>query len=183
MTGLREILEHDDEEEEAMLTPETMLSQEEDRQKSAILFQIYEKSHDTAYPVPTLAVRTILLELYRSRVDSVYKIFHWPTLSHTLLLHNQQEKYTEPSTAVQALQFSLFFMAVCSITDDEAVAMGLGERLKLRQLYRSAVEDLLARSSLLQNPDIITLQAFIVYLVRLYPTDPLSEWLLLMFRV
>ncbi|CAN9254650.1 unnamed protein product [Alternaria alternata] len=53
-------------------------------------------------------------------------------------------------------------MSLCTITDIEAKEMGLGVRSDMLQHYRSAVEELLVRSNLLQSPDVFTLQTFVV---------------------
>ena len=66
-------------------------------------------------------------------------------------------------------------MSLCTITDSEAKEMGLGVRSDMLQHYRSAVEELLVRSNLLQSPDVFTLQTFVVYLVRQSPRSSASD--------
>jgi hypothetical protein len=166
--GLRETLENsEDEDEEEAPMPEPMAAQATKMHGiGAILFQHSHSNRNRLLPTPSLEVRTKLLHLYRSRVDSVYKILHWPTVLSIL-----EANYAGPgnglrSVSVQALEYAIYFMALCSITNSEAEEMGLGIRLDMLLLYRSAVEDLLTGSSLLHNPDLTILQAFVVYLVR-----------------
>jgi hypothetical protein len=67
--------------------------------------------------------------------------------------------------AMQALEFAIYFMAICSITDDEADTMMLGDRGLLIQQYRHATEILISRADLFRNKDLAVLQAFVIYIV------------------
>jgi hypothetical protein len=68
------------------------------------------------------------------------------------------------SLSLQALETAIYFMATCSLTDEEA--KGLGDKSRLLHTFRSSAEHLFAQSSLLQSPDLVLLQAFVIYLVR-----------------
>jgi hypothetical protein len=69
------------------------------------------------------------------------------------------------------LEYATYFMALCTITDEEADKIGLGVRLEICRQYQTTVEDLLVESDLLQHPDLIILQAFVIYLVREDPSQ------------
>jgi hypothetical protein len=162
--GLRETLESSEDEE--YTDPQEMqgISKTGSRDTGAIIFPSARQNDSGALPTPTLEAQKILLQLFRERVDSVYKIVHWPTVLATM------ERPTPPSdtklSSSQALEYSIYFMALCSITDDEAKGLGLGDRPSLVQTYRATVENLYANSTLLQSPDLTLLQAFMIYLVR-----------------
>lgn len=165
--GLRETLENSEDEDEETLMSEPMTAHATKTYSTgAILFQHSHSNQNRLLPTPSLEVRTKLLHLYRSRVDSVYKILHWPTVLSILEANYAGSGKISPSLSVQALEYAIYFMALCSITDSEAEEMGIGIRPDMLILYRSAVEDLLAGSSLLHNPDLTILQTFVVYLVR-----------------
>jgi hypothetical protein len=165
--GLRETLENSEDEMEA-----PGIRHLDDQEASnipstgAILFQ-HAVCEDIMPKVTLLPeTRKVLLEMYQTRVDNVYKILHWPTvLSQIDGSHNMNHGICL-KRSLELLETTIYFMAICSITNDEARTLGLGERLELLQVYRSTVEGLLARSALLQNPSIIDLQAFVIYLVR-----------------
>lgn len=132
----------------------------------SILFPLSLPGRGRMLPSPMKKVRAELLQLYRYRVDSVYKLLHWPTVLSMLSVSQGRSPDTAPSVSVQALEYSIYFMALCSITNKDAEEMELGYRLDMLYLYRSAVEDLLSKSCLLQSPDLTVLQAFAIYLVR-----------------
>jgi hypothetical protein len=58
-------------------------------------------------------------------------------------------------------------MSLCTVTDFEAKEMGLGMKSDILRHFRSIVEESLIESNLQQSPDFVTLQAFVIYLVRL----------------
>lgn len=132
---------------------------------SAILFT--QTLFHQRLPSPHFSLHTKLLQLYRSRVDNVYKILHWPTTLSTIETAHTSSSDAESSTSVsvQCLTYAIYFMAICSMTNQEAEIIGVGSRSSILQEYQSAVEALLANSSLLQTPDLFVLQAFVIYLV------------------
>ncbi|KAF2027988.1 hypothetical protein EK21DRAFT_70812 [Setomelanomma holmii] len=160
--GLRETLEGSDNEGEDAIRADDAAPDHTSTTlgTGAMLFQ---RTVDTQkYPSAfSTDIQRRLLELYRIRVDNVYKILHWPTIISTI------ETDLELTPSFQALKFSINFMAICSITDEEAIHFGLGPRLQLLQRQRGVLESTLACSSLLQNPDLTILQAFVIFLIGL----------------
>ncbi len=112
-------------------------------------------------------MQATLFDVYRQRVDCVHKILHWPTVLADVERGRQQEGMDILFRSKQALEYSICYMALCSLTDNEAAEMALGERQILLQMYRSATETLLTRSNFLEHPDVTGLQAFVIYLVSL----------------
>jgi hypothetical protein len=113
----------------------------------------------------TVHTQNTLLRLYRQRVDSVYKILHWPSVL-SMLEARRCNSGTPPRLSENVLENSIYFMAICSITATEAEKIGLGDRDSVLQLCQEQLETLFAQSNLLNSPDIILLQAFVIYLVR-----------------
>jgi hypothetical protein len=165
--GLRETLESSEDEEYTDSQEMQGVTETVSRDTRAIIFPSAHQNDSGALPIPSLGTQKILLQLFRERVDSVYKIVHWPTVLAII------ERPTPPSgtklSSSQALEYSIYFMALCSITDGEAKGLGLGDRPSLVQTYRATVENLYANSTLLQSPDLTLLQAFMIYLVRYHP--------------
>ena len=109
--------------------------------------------------------RNVLLYLYRQRVDCLYKILHWPTaLADIARLQSEAQDRYKP-TPIGALELSIYFTSLCSITNDEARNLGLGDRAGLIEQYRDATEKALSEAGLLQQPNVTVLQAFVIYLV------------------
>lgn len=122
--------------------------------------------------------RNILLYLYRQRVDCLYKILHWPTvLADISRLHSEAQDRYQP-TPVGALELSIYFTSLCSITNEEARTLGLGDRVGLIEHYREATEKALSEAGLLQQPNVTVLQAFVIYLVGSPTWLPYMTWML-----
>jgi hypothetical protein len=116
-------------------------------------------------PILSETVRSILLQVYRERVDCLYKALHWPSvLADILRLHNGGPEVRN-SNPHEALEYSIYFMSLCSITDEEASRFGLGDRLSLIEQCRAAAEQAISETALLQQPNVTSLQAFVIYLV------------------
>jgi hypothetical protein len=167
--GLREMLESSEDEAEgekqanvSMLNDSTAMSN-----TGVILFPLVNGNLTTGLPILTSDSQSKLLELYQHRVDSVYKILHWPSVLRMINKCDgyENERYSEMPEAI--LEAAIYFMAICSMTDSESVELGFGIRHEVLQEYRSIVEYNLAQSSLLHCPNLITLQAFVIYLVRI----------------
>lgn len=124
------------------------------------------QSYDLQPPRPPPAVREILLELFRARVDTVYKVVHIPTVFDLIRAASSDVKQT---TNVLALEYAIYFMAICTINENEAEAGGLGSRIELLRSYRVAAEHFLISSELMEHPDLHALQALIIYMVSDYP--------------
>lgn len=167
--GLRETIENTDDGLEDFNNGSGFMNEQDANDTSspcAILFrQTRSDTMGRASRLPSHA-HMELLEVFRMRVDSVYKILHWPSVLSKTHASSDGLRAVSSTSRLDLLETSICFMAICSITDDEARTMGLGVRLEALQTYRSAVEALLAKSNLLTNPNLTELQAFVIYLVR-----------------
>jgi hypothetical protein len=168
VAGLREIFDNSDDEE---VHPEPTARENASASTSAqaLLFGSTPSCvHGcTAAPWPIMSEekRNILLYLYRQRVDCLYKILHWPTvLADIARLHSEARDSYKP-TPIRALELSIYFTSLCSITNDEAMNLGLGDRAGLIEQYRNSTERALSEAGLLQQPNVTVLQAFVIYLV------------------
>lgn len=172
VSGLRETLEDSDDQDGHENDTDHLMEQvPEPSQISSragtILFRCFHSRDQKHIALPSSDARTRLLQLYRLRVDTVYKVLHWPTVLATIDATHESPMAGSPreSQPVQILQWSIYFMAMCSITNEEAKEMDLGDRPSVLQNYRVTVEGLLAKSNLLRTPNLIILQAFVIYLV------------------
>jgi hypothetical protein len=95
----------------------------------------------------------------------MYKILHWPTVLVDIHRLHSDEPDLHNADTHKALEHSIYFMSLCSITDEEARCFGLGDRSSLIEQYRKATEHALSEARLLQQPTVASLQAFVIYLV------------------
>jgi hypothetical protein len=99
-------------------------------------------------------------------VDCLYKVLHWPTVVADIRrLHHGEPDVHKPGPH-EALEYSIYFMSFCSITNEEASRFGLGNRANLIEQYRIAAETAISEAGLLHQPNVTSLQAFVIYLVR-----------------
>ncbi len=107
----------------------------------------------------------------------MYKILHWPTvLADIARLQSETQDRYKP-TPMEALELSIYFTSLCSITNDEARNLGLGDRADLIEQYRGATERALSEAGLLQQPNVTVLQAFVIYLVGSATWIPYMMWI------
>jgi hypothetical protein len=165
VTGLRETLEASDEEEEST---EAIEKHDSNRIPSGALSNRFlfgrSSSNDDSLDPPSQHMRYMLLRLYQDRVDCLFKITHWPTIVSKIEMQYNDGYYRPLSPSVQALEFSIYFLAMCSISDQESQEMFLENRQTLLERYRVATEISISTADLLNNPDLTNLQAFIIYL-------------------
>jgi hypothetical protein len=162
--GLRETLENS-EDEGRDENQRDKLAHDRSNGAGAILFQHVNQRSNAKIELLSPEIGEKLLKIYRQRVDSVYKVLHWPTVLTLIELHHVRPLDSSNGHSIQVLEWSIYFMVICTITNNEAKEMGLGDRPVVLQTYRSMVEDLFAKSSLLQTPDLFVLQAFVIFLV------------------
>ncbi|KAF2662126.1 hypothetical protein K491DRAFT_280737 [Lophiostoma macrostomum CBS 122681] len=137
------------------------------RSTSSLIIPHFGSEQRSLCPSPSPNTRRALLKLYHERVDSVYKVLHWPTVVSLINANHGNPVESASSLSIRALESAIHFMSLCTITDGESVNMDLGIRADMIQLHRSAVEGMLARSTLLHDPDLNILQAFLIYLIAL----------------
>lgn len=71
------------------------------------------------------------------------------------------QEAVRPTPHVEALESAIYFAALCTLSPDE-----IEDRDVQLMRYRSATEASLTRAGLLTTTNIVTLQAFVIYLVR-----------------
>lgn len=166
VAGLRETLEASDDEDQPT---EDIREQDDNRisteqlSRTVLFNHSFHQNGESPEPPPA-HVRSILLRLYHERVDCLFKITHWPTVFTCIETQYTDAHYRPSSPSNQALEFSIYFLAVCSINDLESRDMLSEERQLVLQRYRIGAETLISRANLLHSPDLTVLQAFVLYL-------------------
>jgi hypothetical protein len=163
--GLRGILQAEDEDsDEPDATPLEALDIQLGPER--ILFG-YEPLH--LHTCPSKKIHDSLLDLYVQRVACIYKVLHWPTTLPDLENSFNQHQNVGSQVAISCLRHAIYFMATCTITDEESEHMFLNSRPSLLRGYRQATEELLRKAGFICRPSIVLLQAFAIYLVRATP--------------
>jgi hypothetical protein len=111
--------------------------------------------------------RAKLLGLYGDRVNCMFNVFHWPS---TLKRIQGAEELAASSTTLshQALEYAIYLVALCTISDDETENMSINSKADILQQYKDATERALSKADVMRHPDMIGLQAFVIYLVSYF---------------
>ncbi|GAB7365685.1 hypothetical protein MBLNU230_g7025t1 [Neophaeotheca triangularis] len=113
----------------------------------------------TAYTVrPANDMRRTLLAIFRDRVDSIFKVVHWPTICDMF----GAETVSSLTPAQEALESCIYFTASCALTEDD-----FSEHYLLTSQYREVAEASLTKAGLLISQDLTVLQAFAIFIVGL----------------
>ncbi|KAK3358936.1 fungal-specific transcription factor domain-containing protein [Lasiosphaeria hispida] len=157
LRAMREIIDDDDHDD----TPDSMTP--DDNSELILGADSPEQSIEDLWPEAGHIFR--LWQIYLDRVNPLTKIIHVPTLQ-PYLAEALGTTHNVPRN-IEALLFSIFLMAVISLTPDECQALLGYSREKALQRYSSAVRLSLLRMNFLKSNDLTTLQALVIYLVSL----------------
>ena len=115
------------------------------------------------HPNPTLVES--YWQAYVTNVDPVAKILHKPSIK--ILVSKANDDLNSIDKPTEALLFAIYYAATISMTP-EATVRDLGEDKKvLITRYKFAVEQALVRADLINTQDLVTLQAFVIFLICL----------------
>lgn len=161
MFGLRETIEASDEEENGENPIRVSAHSENIDQKctASVVFPIPGAIQTQKLPSN---VHDTLLEVYKQRIDVLFKVVHWPSLKTQLEASDQVK-----SAALLALDHAMLFLATCSIDQTFCDEQRLGHRESVIQHTRSATEHYLQEAQLLTTTNFTTLQAFVLYLMAI----------------
>lgn len=120
-----------------------------------------------------------LWKLYLDRVNPLTKIIHVPTL---LPYVSAATSGSPVPKNIETLFFSIFLMAVVSLSPEECPAMLGCSREEALQRYSSGVRTNLLRLNFLRSADLTVLQAFVIYLVCTLPRRATSFFANVMHR-
>ena len=127
----------------------------------------------TTSDILTNDLKVRLFDIYRERVDSIFKIGHWPSIRQLLL----QEEAEANGESLKALENAIYFMTICSLFDSECMQYFQLDKESCIQMARQDTELCLTAADLLSSTDISILQAFVIYLVSTH-TQSLAQKLL-----
>ncbi|KAF4618365.1 hypothetical protein G7Y89_g14938 [Cudoniella acicularis] len=102
-------------------------------------------------------------QTYLDNVHPLTMVLHAPTMSKTI--KEVQNNLESLSRSTEALMFSIYYATITSMNGTEVQTnFGISKELLLKQ-YRFGAEQALARAGLLNTSEIVTIQAFVLFLI------------------
>ncbi|KUJ24615.1 uncharacterized protein LY89DRAFT_605365 [Mollisia scopiformis] len=102
-------------------------------------------------------------QTFLENVQPLVKIMHTPTMNK--VIKEVQNNLDSLSRSTEALMFSIYFATITSMNANEVMTnFGIRKETLLKQ-YRFGVEQALARAGFLNTNEIVTVQAFVLFLV------------------
>lgn len=115
------------------------------------------------WPQPEVVMA--LWHTYLERFHPIYKILHAPSVD--ILVRNGAATCVGLSAAEKALLCAIFATAVYTVpVEDQCLTRFGGKRSELLRLYRRLARDALSVANYLLTMDLMTIQAFVIFLVR-----------------
>lgn len=105
-----------------------------------------------------------LWQIYLENVNPLLKVTHTPTIQGSLI-----EAAANPSKIakpLEALMFSIYFIAVVSMTEGEVRDTFQEDKNRLLSKYHHGTQQALINAGFMRSPDLVVLQAYVMYLVR-----------------
>lgn len=115
-------------------------------------------------------------QLYKQNVHPMTPILHIPTIEPTILAVARNSRGLIPP--IEALTMVMHFAAVSSLRELDVLQVFGSPRSQLMPALRNAAEVALSRANILDTGDLMTLQAFIIFIFVLRSTDPTKSWTL-----
>jgi len=158
----------DHEDDEDTPSPETSsASNDRDHQSFVFGYASTQVNMRDLHPLPSQL--PYYLQTFAEKVDFLVKVVHMPTIE--ALFKEAQHDLNSLSRSTEALMFAIYFAVITSMSVEE-VKSNLGcERKAAYDRYRFGVEQALARANFLDTSDLVTLQAFVLYLATVRCED------------
>ncbi|KAF4344017.1 binuclear zinc cluster transcription factor [Fusarium beomiforme] len=167
-------------------TPSTQELYREPSERHAFLFRHSQTSaspdEQDFSPLPSQI--PFLLDVFDDNVNLIMHILHMPSIRK--MVRPSPGTAAKVSLKHQALLFSIYYAAITSMEDDDVLANFGSTKTELNMKFRRGLEQALARADFLNNPDIILVQALVIFLslARRYDS-PVYVWMMtgLMIRM
>ncbi|ROV92229.1 hypothetical protein VPNG_09657 [Cytospora leucostoma] len=118
---------------------------------------------------PPLSKSVKLFAIFTENISPQIRLFHMPTLSR--IYWDAIASFESLDKNIEALLFAIYYSAVVSIDDRQAMAfLGLS-RAEAMERYRFATEQAMARADLLNTQSMVLLQAAVLFLSALRTQD------------
>ncbi|KAF9777777.1 hypothetical protein IL306_004322 [Fusarium sp. DS 682] len=167
-------------------TPSTQELYREPSERHAFLFSHSQTSASLAEqdfnPLPSQI--PFLLDIFDENINLIMHIVHMPSIRK--MVRPSPRTAAKISLKNQALLFSIYYAAITSMEDDDVLANFGSTKTELNMKFRRGLEQALARADFLNDPDIILVQALVIFLTLARRYDsPVYVWMMtgLMIRM
>ncbi|KAJ4367726.1 hypothetical protein N0V86_009847 [Didymella sp. IMI 355093] len=126
------------------------------------------------HPLPVEAFK--LWQTYLDNINPLIKLFHAPTVQQ--LISEAYGNLNGVSRNAEALLFSIYCIAVESLSDKECISITGESREVIRKRFRTGAQHALINASFLKTSDLIVLQALTLFIVSLQNIDARIVWML-----
>ncbi len=106
---------------------------------------------------------------YVENVDPLTKIFHVPTMS--VAIKEATKGWESLNTSMEAALFSVYYSVISTMSQSEVEANFNTDKKTLLQRYRFGVEQALIRADLFTTTEVVTIQAFVLFIFCLKRHD------------
>ncbi|KIV81118.1 hypothetical protein PV11_08565 [Exophiala sideris] len=128
------------------------------------------------HPLPSQIA--FLLDVYSENVNVFFGIIHVPTVTQ-LVRQLRSSGLTSLTPSNEALMFSIYYAAMTSMEEDDAMINFGCSQADLSLRYRLGLEHALARADFLNVPDIILIQALAIFICLARRCDsPRYVWMM-----
>lgn len=104
-----------------------------------------------------------LWQIYLENVNPLLKVTHTPTIQGALIeAAANPAKIAKP---LEALMFSIYFIAIISMTENEVRETFQDDKNRLLSKYHHGTQQALINAGFMRSPDLVVLQAYVMYLV------------------
>lgn len=124
---------------------------------------------------PSQSQILMLCTFFVDNVDPIFKVMHVPTLKRSILDASSSLDNIIGGKSMEALLFAMYYAAVTSLTSEDCTKYFQEDRCTLLDRYRFATEVALANADILTSADMTTLQALVIFLVSMFPTQQTNE--------
>lgn len=115
-----------------------------------------------AHP-PTIHILQ-LWQIYIDNVNPLFKLTHVPSIQQELIKATSNLENAPKN--IEALMFAIYLMAITSLDEEEVQIRFQASKHELLGRYFGAIQQALVNAGFMRSRDLITLQAFYLYLVR-----------------
>lgn len=113
------------------------------------------------HPSPVHIFR--LWQIFLDRINPLSKILHAPTMQQRILEASSDLENVPES--LEVLMFSIYYFAATALVPGESMALFGEDQESMEMRYKHGFQQALVNAGYLRSSDILTLQAFVLYLV------------------
>lgn len=163
MSGIKQLLDGDSDDDSVTSKLDPSPTPWSGEQAYLFSFNSLASTLTMFHPPPVES--NILWRIFVDQVDPVIRMLHKPTMQKSLA--EAESNLAGLNKPFEALIFSIYFASVTSMSEEDCRTHLQESKDSLLRRYRFAVQQSFARAEFLRTHSVVTLQALILYLVRL----------------